>query len=372
MNSFSYDKEFILKYDPGALILSGGDAQIIISAKYQGKVFTSTFGCESGRSLGWVNYKAFEGPLNEHMNAYGGENRFWLGPEGGPMSLYFEKGAAQIFENWHTPAAFDSEAWTLVQSTYNTVALSKEMNLANYAGQKFNLQVDRKIQLLSKAEVAEVLDVNLNNIKSVAYQTENKVINTGSSIWNEENGTFCTWMLDMFPVSDKTVMVIPFEPCEGKPATTDYFGEIADERLKFSDNALFFKADGKSRGKLGIHPKRVKEFAGSYNAENQLLTIVKFDIDNNGQYLNQEWRLDKRLMSGDAMNAYNDGPLDDGSQMGPFYELESVSPAYNCAPGESAIHNHYVFHFSGSEADLSKITEQLLGVSIEEIERAFK
>jgi len=234
------------------------------------------------------------------------------------------------------------------------------------------LQVDRKIQLLSKAEVAEVLDVNLNNIKSVAYQTENKVINTGSSIWNEENGTFCTWMLDMFPVSDKTVMVIPFEPCAGKPATTDYFGEIADERLKFSDNALFFKADGKSRGKLGIHPKRVKEFAGSYNAENQLLTIVKFDIDNNGQYLNQEWRLDKRLMSGDAMNAYNDGPLDDGSQMGPFYELESVSPAYNCEPGESAIHNHYVFHFSGSEADLSKITAQLLGVSIEEIERAFK
>jgi len=371
MNSFSYDKEFILKYDPEALILTEGDAQIIVSVKYQGKVFTSTFERESGKSLGWVNYKAFEGPLNNHMNAYGGENRFWLGPEGGAMSLYFEEGKEQVFENWHTPAAFDSEEWTLTQSNNGVAALSKQMQLTNYAGSQFNLRVDRSVQLLNKAGIEGALGLNLNNIKSVAYLTENKVINTGSTAWNEENGTFCTWMLDMFPVSDQTVMIIPFEAGERKPATTDYFGEIAEERLKFSDNALFFKADGKSRGKLGIHPKRVREFAGSYDTENQLLTIVNFDIDNNGQYLNQEWRLDKPLMSGDAMNAYNDGPLDDGSQMGPFYELESVSPAFNCAPGESVTHNHSVFHFGGSENELNKITEKLFRVSVNEIKQAF-
>jgi hypothetical protein len=81
MSIFSYDRDFILKHDPSAVLLAEGDAQVIISAKYQGKVFTSTFGGENGQSLGWINYSAFEGPLNAHMNAYGGENLFWLGPD---------------------------------------------------------------------------------------------------------------------------------------------------------------------------------------------------------------------------------------------------------------------------------------------------
>ena len=50
-------------------------------------------------------------------------------------------------------------------------------------------------------------------------------------------------------------------------------------------------------------------------------------METDAAYLNQEWNLDGDPFIGDAVNAYNDGPLEDGSQMGPFYELESVSPA---------------------------------------------
>jgi hypothetical protein len=102
-----------------------------------------------------------------------------------------------------------------------------------------------------------------------------------------------------------------------------------------------------------------------------VLTITLFDIDNNAKYLNQEWKTDKPAFSGDAVNAYNDGPLADGKQMGPFYEIESVSPAAFLKPGESLSHQHSVFHFTGNEAALDKICQAVFHVSIDQIKSTF-
>lgn len=57
--TFGFDLDFLHKYD-SILVLKRGDAQIVISPKYQGKVFTSTAAGDSGASFGWVNYKAFD------------------------------------------------------------------------------------------------------------------------------------------------------------------------------------------------------------------------------------------------------------------------------------------------------------------------
>jgi hypothetical protein len=177
-------------------------------------------------------------------------------------------------------------------------------------------------------------------------------------------------MLDMFNPSPATVVVIPYKEAGAageKVATTDYFGEIPADRIKYSSGALFFKADGKSRGKLGIHPKNARPVAGSYDAQNKILTVTLFDVDPSGKYLNQEWKTVKPPFSGDAVNAYNDGPLADGKQMGPFYELESVSPAAVLLPHASLSHFHAVFHFTGDEAGLDRISQAWLGVSLEKI-----
>jgi hypothetical protein len=146
-----------------------------------------------------------------------------------------------------------------------------------------------------------------------------------------------------------------------KAATTDYFGEIPADRISIGDSVLRFTADGKSRGKLGIHPLRAKNVAGSYDSVHQVLTIILFDVEPHARYINQEWRTDRPAFSGDAVNAYNDGPLAGGGQMGPFFELESVSPAAFLAPGGSQIHHHSVFHFMGSEAGLEGICRKVLG-----------
>jgi hypothetical protein len=57
--------------------------------------------------------------------------------------------------------------------------------------------------------------------------------------------------------------------------------------------------------------------------------------------------------------------------MGPFYEIESSSPAA-LLPSEGRItHTQRTFHITGDEAKLNEITMKLFGVSIEEIKTIF-
>jgi len=78
---------------------------------------------------------------------------------------------------------------------------------------------------------------------------------------------------------------------------------------------------------LTIDFYKITDSAGSYDAGNKILTIVSFNVMKKSRYLNQEWNITKLSFQGDTVNAYNDGPLSDGTQMGPFYEIESVSQA---------------------------------------------
>ena len=372
--TFSYDAQFLAKYDSGLVRLANDEAAILVSPKYQSKVFTSTATGDSGKSFGWINYKAFDAPYDPHMNGYGGENRLWLGPEGGKYSLYFKKGDSMVFDNWKTPAPIDTAAWEVTKEGGRSVTMAKDMSLANYAGATLPMNVERTITLLDKTQIEQALSLTLGDaVKYVGYATENVLKNTGSDGWTEKTGMPNIWILDMFNPSDSTTIVVPYKAAAKgeKVATTDYFGEIGKDRIKLDGNTLFFKADGKSRGKLGIVPKYAMNVSGSYDAEHNMLTVVTFDVDNNAKYLNQEWTTSKPVFSGDASNAYNDGPLSDGSQMGPFYELESVSPAAALAPGETLVHRHNVYHFTGSKQQLNEIATKMLGASIEEIESVF-
>jgi hypothetical protein len=360
--TFAYDLHFLYLHD-NIIILRDSNSAVIVSPRYQAKVFTSTADGDGGPSFGWVNYKAFDGPPNPHMNAYGGEDRLWLGPEGGRFSLFFAPGEKMDFDHWKTPGAFDTAAWDVDQRTDTSVALHKDMKLTNYAGTPLNLTVKRRITILNRAAIDKELGIELDSsVRAVGYDTYNMITNGGPNAWTDATGMPCIWMLDMFPPSPSTVIMIPYNTGDtSKPATTDYFGEIPADRIRYDNGVLYFKADGKMRGKLGIHPTRALTVAGSYDSARHLLTIIKFEVEPvQHRYLNQEWRTDKPLFSGDAVNAYNDGPLADGSQMGPFYELESVSQAIPLRPGWGLGHEHAVFHFTGKSEQLEGICKKVL------------
>jgi hypothetical protein len=369
--AFDKDPTFLKKFD-SVVVLSSGSSKVVVSPKYQAKVFTSTAG--EGSSFGWINYEVFTADPDPHMNAFGGENRIWLGPEGGPFSLFFPEGFVMDFSNWKIPAAFDTEPWETVSASGTEVEMKKDMNFKNYAGSQLAISVGRKVKVLDQAAIRQSLNTDYDkNVKAVGYSTENVLTNSGTREWNDSTGMPCIWILDMFPPSVNTTVIIPFKNDSiAQPATTNYFGEIPPDRIKYAGDVLFFKADGKHRSKLGIPVHAAKKIAGSYDADKKILTITVFDIDPNAKYLNQVWDSQMPPFGGDAVNAYNDGPLENGRQLGPFYELESASPAAVLAPGQSLTHRHSVFHFVGSEETLDPICKQTLGVSLQQVKSAFK
>ncbi|MEZ4904302.1 MAG: DUF6786 family protein [Spirosomataceae bacterium] len=94
-NSFGHDLLFLQKHQNVQVLTAPDDdsAQVAVVGALQGRVMTSTANGMEGNSYGWLNYALLEsGTFTPHMSAFGGEDRFWLGPEGGQFSVYFQPG----------------------------------------------------------------------------------------------------------------------------------------------------------------------------------------------------------------------------------------------------------------------------------------
>jgi hypothetical protein len=177
----------------------------------------------------------------------------------------------------------------------------------------------------------------------------------------------------MFNPSPATTIVVPIksgpESELGTKVTSDYFGSIPPERLVVKESVIYFSGDGQYRSKIGISPKRSKGVLGSYDAANKVLTIAQFtQPEGVTDYVNSLWKIQDNPYGGDAANSYNDGPPSPGAKpMGPFYELESSSPAAALAPGKSLTHVHRTIHLAGPEGALDPIARKVLGVALSDI-----
>ncbi len=356
-----------------------GNSRIALSPSLQGRVMTSSSSGKSGRSYGWINRELFNsGDTLDHINVFGGEERFWLGPEGGQYSIFFEKGNAFTLENWQTPRLIDLEPFEYKTTESNTVIFTKEATLINYSGFQFDLGIEREIALLTNEEIVEELGLtDLEGLNAVAYCTTNVLTNTGDVDWKKDTGLLSIWLLGMFNPSPTTTVVIPYlagsESELGVVVNDSYFGKVPAERLIVKENVIFFKGDGEFRSKIGVSPLRAKNIMASYDATNGILTIIKYNKPEGvTDYVNSMWEIQDKPYSGDVVNSYNDGPPAPGEDpLGPFYELETSSPALALKAGESGTHTQLTFHIEGDKGKLNSITEDLLGVSIEEISSAF-
>jgi hypothetical protein len=375
--SFGYDLAFLKKHTE-LLVLTAPDnkeAMAVVIPDYQGRVMTSTVDGALGNSYGWINYDLISsGTFQPHMNAFGGEERLWLSPEGGQFSIYFKKGKTFEFKNWQTPPLIDTVAFKVTKSDASSASFEANAMLQNYTGTTFIIRIKRKVTMLDRSSISGSLDIgSLENCKSVAYESENSIVNEDSA-WKPETGMLGIWLLGMFKPSEKTVIVAPFSTrlSDKLLITDDYFGKIPAGRLTVKGQTVFLKADGKSRSKIGIAPRSASNVAGSYDAEKGVLTIIQFDLKPEERYLKSTWEIHKDPYDGDALNAYNDGKLEDGTQMGPFYELESNSPTSALNEGETLTHRQRTYHFEGEKAVLNEISTKVLGVKIDQIVEVFK
>ena len=371
--SFGYDVEFMKKYHNDLFVL-GKDStgpQILIAPAYQGRVMSSSSEGLYGYSFGWVNHELIiSGKLQPHMNAFGGEERIWLGPEGGQFSFFFKKGSPFTFENWFVPKEMDTEPYDVKYSDDDEVLFENRIELVNYSGVPFSIKVQRQVKLLKGSAIGSILGIDLpGNMKLVGFETQNNITNVGKQAWTRKTGMPSIWILSMLNASPATTIVLPYKEGDlaslGKIMTDDYFGKVPTDRLKADSGLIRFSADGKYRSKIGISPKRALPFVGSYDAEHSVLTIARFSLPSGARdYVNSLWKLQDDPFSGDAVNAYNDGSVD-GKQMGNFYEIESSSPAAALEPGMSLGHKHVTIHIKGSKEQLEPIVKKIFGKSLD-------
>ena len=367
-NNFKQDLELLNKYTKPVVLKANRDlCQLILVPEFQGRVMTSTSNGLSGMSYGWINDKLIRsGEIQSHINAYGGEDRFWVGPEGGQFSVFFKKGDPFDLNHWQTPAVLDTEPFQLDSLSKTHARLSKIMNLVNYSGYNFRAKVDRKVSIFNSSDIEKNLDISIEDQLYVGYQSENILTNLGQTSWKKNKGLLSIWILGMFKPSDNAWVIIPYK--NKLNLNTSYFGAVPPKKIKITDQVVLFKGDGKSRSKIGLSPKNALSILGSFDATKKVLTIVQFSLSNDKNYVNSLWEIQKAPYQGDVVNSYNDGPTENGEQIGPFYELESSSPARELDPGQNIKHIHRTYHFEGEFESLNRLSKKLLGFDLAELD----
>ena len=381
--SYRQAREFLAKHTKLVELTDGGSARVLICPDYQGRVMTSTCSGEDGASLGWVN-RAFitAGKPNPQFNNYGGEDRLWVSPEGGPFSLWFAPGAKQELANWFTPPALNDGDYRLAaDSSATQVRMHRPMRFINTAKTHFQVDIERDIRLLGVDDFGKLFGAEAKSIVSgkklswVGFESDNTLTNRGPQM-RKDTGLVSIWILGMMNSSPETVIIVPYragsESELGPIVKTDYFGTIPPERLKITPEAILFRGDSHYRSKIGTSQRRVKPVAGSIDFKAGVLTLVSFEMPAHPAehlYMNNSWQIPQpHPYVGDVFNTYNDGPPGAGRPpLGAFYEIESLSPAAELATGQSLRHRHRTFHIHGDMASLARLAKITLGVDLEKV-----
>ena len=131
----------------------------------------------------------------------------------------------------------------------------------------------------------------------------------------------------------------------------------ADRLIVTKPALIFFRGDGQYRSKIGLPPRaRAAASPAATTPRGHVLTLVQFTRPRTrADYVNSMWEIQREPYKGDVVNSYNDGPPAPGKPpLGPFYELETSSPALSSEPGEHYTHVHRTFHLVGPDASLDR------------------
>ncbi len=373
--AFGQDLTFFSQYNSDVLILGEGDSLVAVSPKYQGRVLTSTYGGEKGPSLGWINHELLaDNKIGLRSYLAGGEDRFGIGPQGGDFSLYFQQGAIHTVENWNAPASFSLDSWKLVASSKTQAKLEKDADFENAQGVRFKARAEREITVLNRTQVSEILGIEIpSTVKLVAFQSLNKLTNTGETKWSPTTGLVNISVQSCFNANKDVRVFIPYRSGETSKlgdVVRDNFHDASasgSDRLFIDPAYISFNTDGRNMSGIGVSAKRSEGIVVSYDAKNRLLTLVLYikPSDNTRAYLRNSWRGASKRFEGDAISVFNNGPLARTS-VAPdfFYEISTHSPALTLDVGQSQFHLQRTFHFTGSEYDLGLISYKLTGIAI--------
>ncbi len=380
--SYREAREFLAGHTQVIELADGRGGLVAVCPDWQGRVMTSTCGGPEGESFGFINRDFIEaGKHDPRFNNHGAEDRMWLSPEGGPFSLWFKPGVEQVFDNWYTPPSINEGVFAVVESDSASCKMDRPMKLQNTAGTQFDLHATREVRLLDRGDLQNcfgdeaVEQIHGEAVELVAYETINTITNRGAAM-RREDGLVSIWMLCMLNAGPESVIIVPYAPGDeselGPVVTSDYFGPVPPERLVVTPEAVLFRADAEFRAKIGTSQRRARNVLGAVDYLAGTLTLASFTMPHDPaacDYLNNAWDPEmSEPFVGDVANAYNDGPVAPGVPgLGPFYEIESLSPAVPLETGESLTHHHRSVHIRADETTLARIARLTLGVELDAV-----
>lgn len=378
--SFAYDLDFVGAHQKVVVLKDAtAKSQVVVCPDCQGRVLTSTATGIAGRSFGYLNYERIASTqLTPQMQSYGGEDRFWIGPQGGQYAVFFKKGDPFDFAHWETPAGLDKEPFDVVSQTDSSISFTKNTQLKNYVETSFDVTIKRTISLINEVTAANLLKADIGGLDFVAFESDNELVNSGSRSWHKTKGLLSIWILGMFPGTPSSTVAIPYRQSRPDEEVvsqyfTDLLGTLPANRLKKDNGMVYYRADGNYCSKIGVKAKNALPVFGSFDGDHNVLTIVQYSLPETEQmYVNSSFSFQTEPYAGDAVNVYNQGSLDHKPVAPTFYELETSSPTSELAPGQSIRHVHRTFHFSGDRQKLAVLAKSVLGVDLSQLADTWK
>ena len=199
------------------------------------------------------------------MNVFGGEDRFWLGPEGGQYALYFAKGEPFDFDHWQVP-----KPSTAGPGRRRSGPAQVAFREGHEARQLFRHHV-RRARRSDRRSLATGADTAARRApprrsSAVAYESENHLVNTGQTAWTKETGLLSVWILGMYQPSPRRV-VVPFRqgprPSSGRWSTTTTSARCPPIGCRAGPPALLPR---RRRARARSARARARDRSGSYDA----------------------------------------------------------------------------------------------------------
>jgi uncharacterized protein len=361
--TFADDVEFLRAHNGVLVLRAEGCGPVAVSPWLTGRVMTSAF-ADSLPGFGLVNRAAIlAGRVRRGFANYGGEDRLWLSPEGGPFGLFFEPGVEQTPENWSVPHDMDGHGrWTERDedpATSVTFQLAT-VRLHGAADEQVTVEVGRRVEALSRAEIADLLGVQLDeDVLCVAFRSTNTLR------WHDDppaRQRVGLWTLGQFVPTDDTVVLFPFRG-DAARIKRDYFGFVPDDRLQLllpagpqAAGLARFTADSRLRSKIGLSRAGATGWIGAWDPQRGVLTLVHHTLPPEGAEVPDcDWRVpNPHASQGDVATSYNHG-----GEPG-FFELESLSAALPRDPDASVEHVSTTIHLGGDRDVVREIARTVL------------
>ncbi len=328
-----------------------------------------------GASLGFVHRAFIEaGKTGTQFDNFGGEDRFWLGPEGGQFGLYFPPGAPFEIASWQVPHELQEGEWAITQRDAVHVTFTRRMHLTSWSGTALDVTVERTVRVLGAGDVGARFGVAPSDgTRWVAFESDNRITNAGSAAWTRDVGLPSIWILGMYSLHG--FRRARRRAIRSRGPRADRERRVLRQGRRPIASSSTATRDGSRSGPMATtgarsaSARRARETSrvALHSASARLLTLVHYKNPTSAPdgYVNSLWAKQADPYGGDVVNAYNDGPTEPGKpSLGGFYELETSSPAAALAPGQSIEHVHTTLHVTGDTAALDALARRVLGMPL--------